>query len=82
MLVANPPGKYICLETNIDIIANIAAPNVLIIITILLSYKSETFPTGNCAIAPEIASRNVTMDISNIMLANTVDLISLVIIVF
>ena len=67
MLVANPPGKYICLETIIDIIANIAAPNVLIMITFLLSYKSETLPIGNCAMAPEIANRNVTIDISNMV---------------
>ena len=67
MLVANPPGKYICLETIIDIIANIAAPNELIMITFLLSYKYETFHIGNCAIAPEIANKNVTIDISNIV---------------
>ena len=33
MLVARPPGKYICLETNIAKIENTAAPKVLKTIT-------------------------------------------------
>ena len=47
-------------------IENTAAPNVVTTITLLLSYKSDNLPIGNCEIAPEIASKKVTKDISNI----------------
>ena len=67
MLVARPSGKYICLETIIDKIAKIDEAKVEKIITLLLSYMSEIFPTGNCATDPEIAKRNVTIDISKIV---------------
>ena len=47
--------------------AKIEAAKVEKTITFLLSYKSESFPIGNCEIAPDIAKRNVTSDISNIV---------------
>ena len=59
-------GKYIVFETKIAKRANIAAPKVEITITNLLSYMSDIFPTGNCETAPEIANKNVTIDISSI----------------
>ena len=67
MLVASPSGKYICFETIIVKTENTAAPNVLIMITFLLSNISEIFPIGYCANAPDIANRNVTIDISKIV---------------
>ena len=35
-------------------------------ITFLLSYMSETLPTGNWDTAPETANKNVTIEISKI----------------
>ena len=48
-------------------IENIAAPKVVDTITLRLSYKSDNFPIGNCEIAPDTASKNVTKEISNIV---------------
>ena len=48
-------------------IAKNAAPKVEKTITFLLSYMSEIFPTGNWETAPEIANKNVTIDISKIV---------------
>ena len=47
LLVASPSGRYICLETIIEITANNAAPNEEITRTFLLSYISDNLPIGN-----------------------------------
>ena len=62
-MVAKSPGKYICLEDNIAQKAKKAAAKVTIIITLLLSNMSDSFPIGHCDIAPETASKNVTNEI-------------------
>ena len=48
-------------------IENKEAAKVEITITFLLSYMSESFPIGNCEIAPEIANIKVTSEISKIL---------------
>ena len=42
-------------------------PKVVYIITFRLSNESESFPTGHCATAPDIASKKVTIEISKIV---------------
>ena len=66
-VVACPSGKYIKPTEKIQHKESIAAPKVVITITLRLSYKSDNFPIGNWEIAPDTANKNVTKEISNIV---------------